>query len=286
MPPVFNVVAFVCAWARGERNFLGVNERWRLRRGGSVAVLFLPAAMFGAEPVTLQTIEKSAREWVKTRTETVRLETEWASERGLLASTVEGMKERAQLLEEKHAEWKAKTAEERTELDGLEAKRAAAASEVAAVEARLSALTAELMRLRPGLPPRLSDALEMSFRSLAGTELSVGERMQLAMTVLNRCAQFNRGITQGEEVLTLEGEAGAKSLEAIYWGLSHGYALDRASGRAWFGSPKGERWQWEPRPEATAQVEQLIAIHTDRADPAFVSVPAHVKKTFTAGSVQ
>jgi hypothetical protein len=61
--------------------------------------------------------------------------------------------------------------------------------------------------------------------------------MQLAMTVLNRCALFNRTVTCGDEVLTISGEQGAKSLEVIYWGLSHAYALDRAAGKAWYGAP-------------------------------------------------
>jgi hypothetical protein len=241
-------------------------------------------AAFGAEPDTIQTVEKSASEWVKTRAETVRLESEWASDQVLLKLTINALKERAQLLEERQEELKAKTAEERAELETLAAKRKIGADELDVAGQRLTSLTAELLRLRPTLPPRLSDALEMSFRSLAGTELGAGERMQLAMTVLNRCAQFNRTINHGAEVLTLDGESGAKSLEVIYWGLSHGYALDPTGGKAWYGSPGAERWEWEPRPDAAAQIAELIAIHSDKADPDFVTVPAHVKKTFAASN--
>jgi hypothetical protein len=242
--------------------------------------LILPAVL-AAEPETIHSLEKSAGEWVKIRTETVRMESDWASDQVLLKSTINALKERAQMLEEKHAELKATTAEERAELESLLEKRKVGVAEWETVEQRLKALTSELLRARPTLPPRLSDALEMSFRSLEGTELSAGERMQLAMVVLNRCAQFNRGINQGPEVLTLDGESGPKSLEVIYWGLSHGYALDPAAGKAWYGSPDAERWKWEARHDAAAHVAKLIAIYTDKADPAFVSVPAHVKKTLS-----
>ena len=143
---------------------------------------------------------------------------------------------------------------------------------------------AQLIQLRPFLPPRLADALEMSFRSLADPEVSVGERMQFAMTVLNRCAQFNRDINHGTEVLRIDGEPSAKSLEVIYWGLSHGYALDPAAGKAWLGAPGVDGWKWESRPDAVASVAGLIAIHTDKADPSFVSVPAQVKQSFAASS--
>lgn len=247
-------------------------------------ISLLSTCAMAADPEPLRIIEKTASEWVKTRVETVRLETEWASDQILLKATISALKERAQIIEERKNELAAKTAEERADLGALEAKRKAAAEELDGVEERLKNLTAQLLELRPALPPRLSDALEMSFRSLAGTELSVGERMQLAMTVLNRCAQFNRSISHGAEVLTLESESGPKSLEVIYWGLSHGYALDAAPGKAWYGSPGADGWKWEPRPDAAAHIAKLIAIHTDKADPDFVKVPVHVKKTFTVSN--
>ena len=156
----------------------------------------------------------------------------------------------------------------------MEAKNKAAADDLSAVETRLQAFTAQLVALRPSLPPRLSEALELSYRSLANANLAVGERMQLAMTILNRCAVFNRMVTCGEEVLSIDGEAGSKSLNVIYWGLSHGYALDTEGGKAWYGSPGAHGWQWEPTPEALHSVARLIAIYNDKADPDFVAVPA------------
>ena len=246
-------------------------------------LLLLPAA-FSAEMDTIRAVEKSASEWVKTRAETVRLETDWASDQVLLKTMITALTERAQLLEERRDELKARTADERAELEELARKRTVALDELKRVEERLKTLSAQLIQLRPVLPPRLADALEMSFRSLADPEVSVGERMQFAMTVLNRCAQFNRDINHGTDGLRIDREPSAKSLEVIYWGLSHGYALDPAAGKAWLGAPGVDGWKWESRPDAVASVAGLIAIHTDKADPSFVSVPAQVKQSFAASS--
>jgi len=116
--------------------------------------------------------------------------------------------------------------------------------------------------------------LELPYRSLGNPKLSAGERMQLAMTILNRCSLFNRTVTCGDEVLTIDGEQGVKSLEVIYWGLSRGYALDRAAAKAWYGAPGPRGWHWEPGPDAVRPVEKLIAICNDKTDPDFVAVPA------------
>jgi len=248
-------------------------SRWTL-----ALMLFAPAPRtIAADP--LDEVDQLARDWVKLRVETTQIDTAWRSERELLESTLTALRERATLLEEKRDLARAKTAKDREELDGLRAKNQAAADDLKACEARAKALTEQLVALRPSLPPRLSDALEMSCRSLAAPELPFGERLQFAMNVLNRCAQFNRAVTAGEDVLTLEGEPTTKSLDVIYWGLSRGYAIDRSARKAWLGGPGPGGWRWEPKPEAYERVVRLLAIARDQADPGFVVVPAQVAKS-------
>ncbi|MES1167809.1 MAG: DUF3450 family protein, partial [Oleiharenicola lentus] len=233
----------------------------------------LPAVLLAADE-GVEKVAKLANEWVKVRAETVRLETEWNGQQSLMESMVDAVGQRARFLEEKMEHAKAQTAQDRDELDTLEKKNQVASSSLDASEARLKALAKTLLELRPFLPPRLSAALELPYKSISDPALSLGDRMQHSMTVLNRCMQFNRVVSVSEEVLTPAGESAPKSLEVIYWGLSHGYALDRAAGKAWFGSPGPAGWQWEARPEVAKDVARLIAIATDKSDPDFVVVPA------------
>jgi hypothetical protein len=245
-----------------------------------------PAPVRSVTSDSIESVEKAATEWIKTRAESVRLETEWASQRELLESTVKALSERAQSTEEKRDNLKAKTATERAELAAAQERNQATADRMRAVDARLKEMKDRLNQLRPSLPPRLSEALELPYRSLASAELGPADRMQITMTVLNRCVQFNRLVTCGQEVLTIEGEPGPKSFEVIYWGLSHAYALDRAAGKVWLGSPGPKGWQWEPRPEAVRPVAQLIAVWNDKAEPEFVAVPAKLGHVATATSNQ
>lgn len=220
--------------------------------------------------------EKAAGDWIKIRLETGRLENEWSTDKPLLESTANALAERATTLEEKRDHVKARTAKDREDIAAMQAKNKAAGDDLQDVESRLKELGSRLAALRPFLPPRLSGALEMSYRSLADDHLGTGERMQLAMTLINRCSQFNRTVTYGEEVLSVDGGPDEKSLEVIYWGLSHGYALDRAAGRVWYGSPGPKGWQWEPLPDSAKAVSDLIAVYADKADPEFVPVPARL----------
>lgn len=247
-----------------------------------LGLLLAPSLLTAAD--SIDSVEKAATEWVKVRAETVRVETEWASQRELLELTAKALAERAQAAEDKRDNLKAKTLTDRTELAAAQQKNQAAADRMQAVDARLKAMSDKLSQLRPSLPPRLSEALELPYRTLAGTDLGPAERMQVTMTVLNRCAQFNRLVTCGQEVLTIEGEPGPRSFEVVYWGLSRGYALDRGAGKVWLGSPGPKGWQWEPHPEAVRPVEQLIAVYSDKAEPEFVAVPAKLGHVASATS--
>ncbi len=242
----------------------------------TVCLIFsgLVASATAPTPDLIETIGKSATEWVKLRTETVRLKSDWASQREILESTVTALEQRAKDLEDQRTLLQAKSAKDREEHQTIETKNKVWSGGLDELDARLIATKDRLLQFRSSLPPRLSAALEMPYRSLSGSELAPSDRMQLAITILNRCVQFNRLISLGEEVLTVEGESAPRSLEVIYWGLSHAYALDRAVGKAWLGTPGPQGWHWVAHPEAAKQVTQIIAIYEGKADPTLISVPA------------
>jgi len=253
---------------------------------GFVHRLWLPVllgtVLLRAEPTPLETVEKAAGDWVAVRAETARLETEWATTHPLLESTVRGLQERAQALEDKRDFLKARTAKDREELAGLEAANQASAAGLRSADAQLQAMGPRWSALLAALPPRLTEALELPARSLAAPGLTVSERMQYTMTMLNRCLQFNHGLLCEDEVLRLGGETNGQELEVIYWGLGHGYALDRPARRVWFGSPGPQGWHWEPLPEAFDAVVRLMAISRGKAEPEFVEVPARLKLAVAA----
>lgn len=243
--------------------------------GGLLLPVLAPLPTFG-EDDALRTVEQAAEKWVDLRTATTRLETDWATQKPLLESFTRALADRIQALETKRDFLAAKTARDTEELAALESANRGALADIQAAETRVQAVTTQLLQLRAALPPRLSAALEMSYRSLAKPGAPVGERMQLATTVLARCLQFNRDISFGQEPLVLPGESGERVVEVIYWGLGQGYALDRNAGKAWVGRPENGAWAWTPRPEAVEAVAALIAIQQDKADPRFVPLPAQV----------
>jgi hypothetical protein len=241
-----------------------------------LVTLLLPAARAeGADPVEL--LQNAAADWVKVRAETAHLESDWTSQKPFLSSMVDGLAERADAAEAKREFLQAKTTKDREELAGLDASSRLSATGLQAVDAQLKAMDGRILLLRPSLPPRLSAALKLPYEGLASNGLTVSERMQLTMAVLNRCIQFNRVITCEDELLRVDGSKNPQLMEVIYWGLSHGYALDRSAGKAWFGSPGDGGWHWEALPDGSPQVAKLLAVYHGKSEPGFVEVPATLK---------
>lgn len=253
----------------------------RLIRLGSIGVLatclfaeLTPASAKDGDP--LDSVQQAAIQWTELRNETARLRSEWTTQKEMLESTLTAERQHLQVLQEKHDALFAKTKANRQELDDLAAKNSAQRQTLEAAEQKIKRLTENVQGLRRRLPPRLSDALDLPYRTLADGSTTGAQRAQQVFNILNRCSQFNKAITYGEETLSLPGNPKPKLVEVIYWGLSSGYALDQAAGQAFFGSPAGDEWKWTAAPEMTSALTRVIAMHRDKSDPDVVALPSQL----------
>lgn len=252
-----------------KRSFGKYQERLRLIAALLFCVLHAPA--WGASP--LDDVQKTVNEWVRVRAETARIEDDWTWQQTLMQSTLEALQERARQLEAQRVNVEARTAEERRDTADLLARGQALKDAQAQAANHLRLLGERLVRMRAWLPPRLSVALELPYRSLAEPDADASERMRYAMLILNRCVQFNRTVNVGEEIITAaNGEK--RLMEVVYWGLSHGYALNRGGNEAYLGAPTETGWAWTTLPGMAPQVARLINASLDKAEPEFVILPA------------
>lgn len=248
--------------------------------------VLLAALPFSQAAETLDSVQKAAIKVTEIRTETARLETEWDWQKDLMESTIEALNKRAETLKAERDLLKASTAASRNETAEIQISYDAASDRFAAVEEFLKKLTARLVALRHSLPPRLSEALDLPYISLQDPSMTAGERMQFAATIINRCAQFNKTITYGEEPLAIEGLDESRLVEVLYWGLSHAYALDRAGNRGYLGTPGDSGWAWTEKPGLGDSVASLIAVYRDEGQPDFIEVPTRITDPFNGNPAQ
>ena len=252
-------------------------SRPRLSVGALILCSILgPFILPASADTPLNDVQAAASQWAKLRSETSRLEKEWDSEKEVLRASITGLAAQADQLAAERDTVTAETAAGRAEIDELTAANLATAARITAAGDRVGELAQKLLALRPALPPRLSAALELPFLSLASTDLPAAERMRHTMTILNRCNQFNQTFVLSEEILPVTPGGEPRLLEVIYWGLAQGCALDRSGNEAFVGRAVNGVWTWEPHPDLTAEIAELIDIHQDKEAPAFVTIPAQI----------
>jgi hypothetical protein len=261
----------------------------RLGLSLSLFLLVSAAGAFGAadsvETVpraaeSVDTIQRSVTEWAKLRAETVRVQSEWQWQREALEASVTALRARAAKLTEERDALQAQITAESAQTATLVTANDRARGGLKQVEERLQRLTAQLVAVRPFVPPRLAEGLELAFKSIEDPKLGPAERMQHIVTIFNRCGAFNKSLTLAEQELALDGTGNTRLLEVLYVGLSHAYAYDRTNRAVYFGLPTQTGWTWEARPEAADEVARMIAIHREESDPVYVTVPAQVTEPF------
>jgi hypothetical protein len=240
---------------------------WRL----FVCALFLPHVLMPADH-PIESDRKVATEWVKLQMEIGQLASSWTSQRELLEASIQALEQRRDSMRQRRDLLQAQAASEVRRSREASARSEAAMAMIRESEQRLAGLTGRLHTLRPFLPPRLSRALELPYRSLDDATLNSSERLAIAVSILNRSLQFDHAITYSEEVLSGRTDV---VMEVVYWGLGQAYALDRSTGATFVGHPGERGWMWEEG-SAVAAITRLIDVHREAAEPQLVAVPARL----------
>ncbi|GAB5558365.1 MAG: hypothetical protein SynsKO_00120 [Synoicihabitans sp.] len=230
-------------------------------------------ASLTATATPLNDLQQAAAEWSRIRSETSRIEADWRSEREVLEASISGLEVRAEQLELEQQALAAESTKNRDVIARLTARNQADAARIDETVQRVEQLSQKLVELRPALPPRLSSALEVPYRTITESELQPADRMRHTMAILNRCQQFDRTFVMSEEILEMSAGAEPRLVEVVYWGLSQACALDRSANEAFIGRPVNGRWTWEAAPGFEAAAAKLLAVRADEAPPEFITLP-------------
>jgi len=254
-------------------------------RGGWAAgalALLLAAAPLAAQEAApaVDDARHALEQWVLAR-RTLSLEArDWQLGRELLDERIRLVQREIDTLRGSMAEASAsiadadrKRAELLAENERLKASSAELLGTVAALEARTLELLARLPepireRVRP-LSQRLPEAG-------AETRLSLGERFQNVVGILNEVNKFQREITVTSEVRTLADGSSAE-VTAVYVGISRGYYASASGQAAGIGSAGAAGWTWTPADDSAPAIAQAIAILKNEQPAAFVRLPARLE---------
>jgi len=259
----------------------------RIRRTGAItAVLygvFLASAVLSADKLPDSALVEQTRTALEKWVETQRV---ISQEKQSFALARQMLTERIALAQREISSWRDKIGETRTSLTDADRKRTELIEEneklqkaSASLENAIATLEARTLTVLARLPEPIRERIKPLSQRLptapVQTKLSVSERFQNVVGILNEVNKFNRDITITSEVRTLPDGTSAE-VAALYVGIGQGYYVSGNRKIAGIGTVLDGRWVWTVANEAAPQIAEAIAILKNEKVAAFVQLPIEV----------
>ncbi len=222
----------------------------------------------------------SLEEWVETRRVISKEKRDLALSKEMLGERITLVQREIESLREKISEAEKSVAEADRKRETLieendQLKKASAA--LAHLLASLEQRTADLLgRLPEPIRERVRPLSQRIPKDSEETKLSMSERFQNVVGILNEINKFNREITVTSEVRKLPDGTSAE-VTALYLGIGQAFYTGSSGTIAGVGRATETDWTWESANEAAEEIAGLVAILQNEQVASFVHVPVNIK---------
>lgn len=247
-------------------------------------VLFLSTGAISAdkEEADIEATRTALEKWVETQRiisqekRDLELAKEMLSERiELVQREIDSLKEKIKDANESIAEADKKRAEMMEENEKLKT-----ASE--SLKGVLVSLESDTKQLLKQMPKPIQEKVKLLSQQLPDeqaeteTKLTISQRFQNVVGILNEINKSNRNISVTSEVRSLPDGTSAE-VTTLYIGVGKAYYVGANNSIAGIGTASDDGWEWEPANEAAPQVAQAVAILNNEQVAAFIQLPIEIK---------
>lgn len=248
----------------------------------SVVLLYGPVSA-APDPTSGAATPESARsslaKWVETQQLIAKEKQDWQQGKQILQSRIDAVGGEIAALKERLAETRRTAAEANSKKAGEVAENEALQEAGAGLARWVAGLEGGLRTLEPRLPEPLLQKVKPLYDRMPAdgrsTNVSLAERYQNVVGILNEVGKFNNDITMVTEVRTLSDGKPAE-VRTVYVGLAQAYFVS-PKGDAGIGRPGATGWEWTAAREIAPRIEQAVEVLQNKAKPQFVSLPVKVQ---------
>jgi FtsZ-binding cell division protein ZapB len=225
-------------------------------------------------------VRAALEKWVESRRVISQEQRDWAlgkemlNERiDLVQQEIDGLKEKISDAEKSISEADKKRADLVEQNDALKEASSALDETVLALENSTRAL---LKRLPDPIRDRVKPLSQRIPEDVEETKLSLAERFQNIIGILNEVNKFSREITLTSEVRSLPDGTSAE-VTALYVGIGQAYYASADGKIAGSGTASADGWAWTPNNGIAAEIMNAIAILKNEQVASFVQLPVEIK---------
>ncbi len=144
---------------------------------------------------------------------------------------------------------------------------------------RVAAYESKVRTLYKSVPDPLREKSDPLYRRIpsdsSSTSVSLAERFQNVLGILNEMNRLNGEITVATEVRALS-DGKPSEVKTIYVGLAQAYFIS-ARNEAGVGYPGPDGWVWQARNDIARDVNIAIQILLNTTKPHFIPLPVTIK---------
>lgn len=236
---------------------------------------------FASQSIDLEDTKAKLEKWVEALQLVSKEKQEWRAEKAILADRIDLVAGEIQSLQEKARDAKfsindADKKREKLVIENEGLKTAAASLKEEIVELELKAK--KMLTVLPDpIVSRVKPLSQRIPKDSQHTGLSLSERYQNVIGMLNEVNKFAREITVASEVRTLADGTSAE-VETLYVGIGQAYYCNLKGTLAGYGRPGAEGWQWIEENALAGQVAQAISVFKNEVAAAYVPVPVKIEQ--------
>lgn len=243
----------------------------------SLSVFSLSA--FSAEPQSVDGVRAALGKWVETRKVISQEQRDWTLGKEML-------NERIDLVQQEIDSLKEKISDAEKSIGEADKKRGELVEQNKELKKASSALNETVLTLEQNTRnflKRLPDPIRERVKPLSQripeeveeTRLSLAERFQNIIGILNEVNKFSREITLTSEVRSLPDGTSAE-VTAMYVGIGQAYYASADGKIAGIGTSSADGWVWSDDNRIAADISQAIAILKNEQVAAFVQLPVEI----------
>lgn len=240
----------------------------------------LPAADSDESGASLAATREGLAKWVETQQILAKEAQAWRDGREILEQRIALLSGEIADVEQRIAQAATSSAEAERKRDDLTHETRAlstSSSELTAVVVRLEGKVRQLTRQLPdSLRERVGPLSRRIPENPSDTTLSLSQRAQNVIGVLNEVNKFNGNVTVTSELRALPDGRNVE-VQALYVGLGQAYYVTTSGDAAGVGTPTPEGWMWKPADDLAPLISQAIAILRDEQVPDYVPLPVEIQ---------
>lgn len=243
-----------------------------------------PPANSGAQPAeasppSLEETRLALAKWIETQQIISRERNEWQQGKDVLQARIDLVGKEVTQLKERIAEAQKAVAESNKKRDALVAENDALKAVAATLAQTVAGMENQVRALAKQAPQPIAERLAPLLQRLPSesnpSRVSVAERFQNVLGILNELNKANSEITVAYEIRTLA-DGSSSEVQVIYVGLAQAYYIS-PRGEAGVGQPSADGWTWKPAPEAAAAILTTLEVIEGKRPPAFTPLPVAIQ---------